>query len=52
MQYVVFPNDFRKFPQNIINILSKYQNSKLYPGLPIYQNQMNYFASDRAFHGL
>ena len=52
MQYAVFPHDFRKFPQNFLHFLEKYQNSKVCPDVPIYQNYMIPFALDRDLHWL
>ena len=52
MQYAVFPHDFRKFPQNFFNFFEKYQNSKAYQDVLIYQKYMISFAFDRNFDWL
>ena len=52
MQYAVFPHDFRKFPQNVLNFFEKYQNSKAYPDVLIHQNYMISFAFDKNFDWL
>ena len=52
MQYAVFPHDFRKFPQNVLNCLEKYQNSKASIDVLIYQNYMISFAFDKDFDWL
>ena len=52
MQYAVFPHDFRKFPQNFLIFLEKYQTSKAYLDVLIYQNYMISFAFDKDFDWL
>ena len=47
--YTVFPHDFPIFPQNILKILSNYQNSMAYLGIPNYQNENISNAFERAF---
>ena len=52
LQYAVFPQDFPKFPQNSVTLLSRYSDSKLYLGLILYENGIISFVFERALYGL